>query len=90
MAGAVTPCTQAATLCTQNATLCTQAATPCTQVKLLLKKGAALAARYGAQQRTPLHMAAARGDFKLVQLILELDGGAAGTESGVVPPPFPS
>jgi hypothetical protein len=48
------------------------------KIKLLLKKGAALAARYGAQQRTPLQYAAAKGDLKLVQAILELEGGVAG------------
>ena len=48
------------------------------KIKQLLKKGAPLAARYGAQQRTPLHYAAAKGDLKLVQAILELEGGVAG------------
>ena len=48
------------------------------KIKLLLKKGAALAARYGAQQRTALQYAAAKGDLKLVQAILELEGGVAG------------
>ena len=48
------------------------------KIKLQLKKGAALAARYGAQQRTPLQYAAAKGDLKLVQAILELEGGVAG------------
>ena len=49
-----------------------------TKTKMLLKKGSALAARYGAQQRTPLHYAAAKGDLKLVQHILGLEGGIAG------------
>jgi ankyrin repeat protein len=48
------------------------------KIKQLLKKGAALAARYGAQQRTALHYAATKGDLKLVQAILELEGGVAG------------
>ena len=48
------------------------------KIKLQLKKGAALAARYGTQQRTPLQYAAAKGDLKLVQAILELEGGVAG------------